>query len=90
MAILNAQQIKEINEVISGIEKSINPTCEIGAHDKLALTALLKTQDLKKEVVFFTCKREYSDAIVTYFVKEKNVTKSRFHRNKQAHVFILK
>ncbi len=90
MAILNAHQIKEINEVISAIQKSITPTCEIGAHDKPAMTALLKKQNLKKEVVFFKCKREYSDAIVTHFVKEKNVAKSRVHRNNQGYVFILK
>jgi hypothetical protein len=90
MAILNAQQIKEINEVIAEIDKSIKPKCEIGAHDKPALNALLKTQNMKKEAVFFKCKREYSEAIVTHFVKEKNVFKNRFHKNNQAYIFLLK
>lgn len=90
MAILNAQQIKEVNEVIAEIDKSIKPTCEIGAHDKPALTALLKTHNEKKKVIFFKCKREYSETIVMHFVKEKKVIKNRFHKNNQANIFILK
>ena len=90
MAILNPQQIKEVNEAIAEIDKAIKPKCEMGAHDKPALTALLKIHDPKKKVVFFKCKREYSDAIVTHFVKEKSVTKNRFHKNNQGYIFILK
>jgi hypothetical protein len=90
MAVLNAQQIKEINEVIAEIEKSIKPACEIGAHDKSSLSPLLKTQNLKKEIAWFKCKREYSDAIVSHFVKEKGVSKNRFHKNNQSNIFILK
>ena len=90
MAILNPQQIKEVNEVIAEIGKAIKPKCEIGAHDKPALTALLKIHDRKKKVVYFKYKGEYSDAIVTHFVKEKNVTKNRFHKNNQSNIFILK
>jgi hypothetical protein len=82
MAVLNSQQIKEVNEVIAGIEKSIKPKCEIGAHDKPSLVSLLKAQNLKNEVVYFRCKREYSDAI--------GVVKNRFHRNNQSYIFILK
>ena len=90
MAILNVQQIKEINEQIEEIGKAIQPNCEIGAHDKPALSALLKAQNLKKEVVYFKCKREYSDALVSHFIKEKGVTKNRFHKNNQSYIFILK
>jgi hypothetical protein len=90
MAMLNVQQIKEINEQIEEIGKAIQPTCEIGAHDKPSLTALLKAQNLQKEIVYFKCKREYSDAIVTHFVKEKGVAKNRFHKNNQSFIFILK
>jgi hypothetical protein len=90
MAILNAQQIKEVNEVIAEIDKAIKPTCEIGAHDKPALTALLKTQNLKKEVVYFKCKREFSETIVMHFVKEKSIPKNRFHKNNQAYIFVMK
>jgi hypothetical protein len=90
MAILNPQQIKEVNEIIAEIDKSIQPKCEIGAHDKPSLTALLKSQNLKKEVVFFKCKREYSETIVSHFVKDKGAIKNRFHKNNQAYIFILK
>lgn len=90
MAILNTQQIKEINELIAEIDKSINPNCEIGAHDKPSLAALLKAQNLKKEALYFKCKREYSDAIVAHFIKEKGTIKNRFHKNNQSYIFILK
>jgi hypothetical protein len=90
MAVLNAQQIKEINELIAEIDKSIKPKSEIGAHDKPALAALLKTQNLKKEPIYFKCKREYSDAIVAHFIKEKGAIKNRFHKNNQSYIFILK
>jgi len=90
MAILNTQQIKEVNEVLAKIEKAVTPKCEIGAHDKPSLTALLKTQNLKKEVTYFKCKREYSETIVMHFVKEKSVIKNRFHKNNQGHIFIIK
>jgi hypothetical protein len=90
MAVLNIQQIKEVNEVIAEIGKAIKPKCEIGAHDKPSLVSLLKAQKLKNEIEYFRCKREYSDSIVNHFVKEKGVIKNRFHRNNQSYVFILK
>jgi len=90
MAILNVQQIKEINEQIGEISKAIQPDCEIGAHDKPSLTALLKAQNLKKEIVYFKCKREYSDALVAHFIKEKGAVKNRFHKNNQSCIYILK
>jgi hypothetical protein len=90
MALLNAQQIKEVNQVIAEIDKVIKPNYEIGAHDRPALNALLKTQNLKKEVIFFACKRELSETIVMHFVKEKGVAKNRFHKNNQAFIFVVK
>ena len=90
MAVFNAHQIEEINELIAQIAKAIKPKSEIGAHDKAMLNALLKSQTPKKEATFFNCKREFSDAIVTHFVKEKGVTKSRFHKNNQAYIFVVK
>ncbi len=90
MAVFNVQQVKEINDHIAEITKAIKPKCEIGAHDKVTLSTLLKTQSSKEELTFFKCKREFSDAIVTHFVKEKGVVKSRFHKNNQAHIFIVK
>lgn len=90
MAALNVQQIQEINEIIVEVGKTIKSKCEIGAHDKALLTALLKTQTPAKEVFYFKCKRELSEAIVTHFVKEKGVIKSRFHKNNQAYIFIVR
>ncbi len=90
MAVFNVQQIKEINDLIEEISKAIKPKCEIGAHDKTSLAGLLKTQKPAKEAIYFKCKTEYSDAIVSHFVKEKGVTKNRFHKNNQSNIFILK
>jgi len=90
MAILNTQQIKEINELIENINKAVTTPCEIGAHDKPSLLTLLKAQNQKKEATYFTCKREYSEAIVSHFIKEKGATKNKFHKNNQSCIFILK
>jgi hypothetical protein len=90
MAVFNVLQIKEINDAIEEIGKAVTPTCEMGAHDKSSLAALLKIQKPPKEAIYFKCKTEYSDAIVSHFVKEKGVTKNRFHKNNQSNIFILK
>ena len=90
MAAFNVQQVKEINDLIAEIAKVVKPKSEIGAHDKVSLSALLKTQTPKKEATYFKCKRELSDAIVTHFVKEKGIAKSRFHKSNQAYIFIMK
>jgi len=90
MANFSVLQIKEINETIEAISKAIKPKCEIGAHDKISLNALLKAQQMKNEVVYIKCKPAYSDAIVAHFVKEKGVIKNRFHKNSQSYIFILK
>jgi hypothetical protein len=90
MATFNAHQIKEINDLIEEIAKVIKPKSEIGAHDKPAITMLLKTHEPKKKATYFKCKREFSEAIVLHFVKEKEVGRSRFHKNNQTSIFILK
>lgn len=90
MAALTAPQITEVNAIIAEIEKAIKPKCEIGARDKVVLTGLLKVNQVKKVPQFFKCRREYSEAIVSFFAKEKGVTKSRFHMKNQEAVFILK
>ena len=90
MAVFNVLQIKEINDSIEEISKAISPKCEIGAHGKSSLSILLKTQAPAKTVLYFTCKPEYSDAIVSHFIKEKGLTKNRFHKNNQSTIFILK
>ncbi len=90
MAVFNVQQIKEINDAIEEIGKAITPKCEIGAHDKRSVSVLLRTQVPSRTVVYFKCKPEYSDAIVSHLVKEKEVIKNRFHKNSQSAIFILK
>jgi hypothetical protein len=90
MAVFNPHQIEEINELIAQIAKVVKAKSEIGAHDKTLLNGLLKTQTPKKVATFFKCKREFSDAIVTHFVKEKGVAKSRYHKNDQAYIFVVK
>ena len=90
MPIFSANQITEINELIAEIEKSVKPKCEIGARDKAFLSNLLKSAKEKKKPQFFKCKREYSDVIVSHFVKEKGLTKNRFHTNGQSAIYLLK
>jgi len=90
MPTFNAHQIVEINELIAQIEKVVKPKSEIGAQDKVLLNALLKNQTPKKEVTFFKCRREFSETIVMHFMKEKGVAKSRYHKNNQAYIFVIK
>ncbi len=90
MANFNAHQIKEINDLIEEITKVIKPKSEIGAHDKPAITMLLKAHEPKKKATFFKCKREFSDAIVMHFVKEKEIVRSRFHKSNQTSIYVLK
>jgi hypothetical protein len=89
MAIHNPQQIKEINDLIAEIAKVIKPKSEIGAQDKAVVASLLKTQIPTKKATYFKCKRELSDAVVTHFVKEKGLTKNKFHKNSQPFIFIV-
>ena len=89
MPVFTAQQVKEINSLIADIEKTTTPTCEVGARDKSILASILKVNKETRKTHFFACKREYSDAIVTHFVKEKGMKKSRFHMNNQSSVFVL-
>lgn len=90
MPIFSNQQIIEINSIIAEIEKTIESSSEIGARDKAFLTPLLKANDITKAPIFFKCKREYSDAIVSHFVKEKGLVKNRYHMNNQSFIYILK
>ena len=90
MAIFNKVQVTEINTIIAEIEKSVKPKCEIGARDKAFLAPSLKLIKEKRKPEFFKCKREYSDVIVAHFVKEKGLTKNRFHTNSQSAIFLLK
>lgn len=86
----NPHQITEINEVIAAIEKVAKAKSEIGAHNKSSLNTLLKASGEKKTPTFFKCKREYADTVVNFFVKEKGLTKSKFHKLHQDTIFVLK
>jgi hypothetical protein len=89
MAKFAPPQIIEINAIIEEIQKAIKPDSEIGARDKVILTGLLTANKIDKKPVFFKCKREYSDAIITFFTKEKGVKKSRFSMNTQTAIFVI-
>jgi hypothetical protein len=85
----NEKEIREINEIIAEISKVINPKSEIGARSKATLTGLLASVKGSKKPSYFKCKREYSDAIVNHFTKEKGVAKSRFSMGTQDTVFVI-
>jgi hypothetical protein len=89
MAKFTPLQVEEINAVIAEIEKKIKPESEIGALDKSILSPLLAANNIKTTPSYFKCKREYSDEIVSYFVKTKSLKKSKFHRNGQSLIFLL-
>lgn len=89
MATFSQKQIEEINSVIKAIDSEIKPKMEIGARDKVVLTSLLKANKIDKTPKFFKCKREYSDAIISFYVKEKSMSKSRFSSNSQTSIFLL-
>ena len=89
MVKLTPQQVTEVNTIIADIEKSVQPSSEIGAREKASLSALLKANKIDKKPTFFKCKREYSDIIVSHFVKEKKVVRNKFHMNAQPFIYIL-
>ena len=89
MPAFSQNQIEEINAIIKTIESEIKPKMEIGAKDKVVLAGLLQANKIKKVPKMFKCKREYSDAIVSYFVKEKGVPRSRFSSGMQTSIFLM-
>ena len=89
MPTFSQKEVEEINAVIKAIESEIKPKMEIGAKDKVILTGLLQANKVKKTPKHFKCKREHSDAIVSYFVKEKGLTRSRFSSAMQTSIFLL-
>ena len=89
MAKYSDKQVEEINGIIETIRKEIKSQNEIGARDRKILSGLLATNKIDKSPKFFPCKREYSEAIVSYFVKEKNHTRNKFSMNAQSFIYIL-
>ena len=89
MPTFSQKEVEEINAIIKAIESEIKPKMEIGAKDKVILSSLLQANKIKKTPKHFKCKREHSDAIVSYFVKEKGVNRSRFSSAMQTSIFLL-
>jgi len=94
MARFNENQISEINLVIANISKAIeksgNAKYEIGSRDKVTLLSLLKANKIEAtKKLFFSCKREYSEVIVSHFVNEKGFTRNKFSANVQENIYIL-
>ena len=89
MANLQPHQVTEVNAIIEKIEKAVKPKHEIGAQSKVILTNILSANKIKKTPVFFKVRREYTDAIITYFVNEKKLTQNKFHSSGQEFIFLL-
>ena len=86
---LQPQQVKEINFVIEKIEKALKPDHEIGAQSKVILKNLLAANKIDRVPLFYKCRREHSEQIVSHFVNEKKTKKSRFHGNAQEFIFLV-
>ena len=89
MSKFSAKQIEEINETIGAVTKELKPGHEIGARDRKILGGLLLANKVDKSPKFFPCKREYSEAIISYFTKEKNLTRNKFSMNAQSFIYLL-
>ncbi len=85
----NEKEVREINAIIAEITKVVKPKSEIGARGRATLTGLLATNQVTVKPVYFKCKREYSDAIVNFFVKEKSIAKSKFSMPVQDSIFVI-
>ncbi|MEO5978224.1 MAG: hypothetical protein ABIS36_18990 [Chryseolinea sp.] len=86
---MNQKQIEEINVIIKDIEKEVKPGMEIGARDRTTLAALLSTNKIEKRPKYFKCKKEYSQAILQHFTKEKALTRNKFSMNAQAFIYLI-
>ena len=89
MAKFNAKEVNEINEIIAEVAKAVKPKSEIGARDKVTLNGLLATNKIEKTPTFFKCRKEYSEAIVNHFVREKKTVRNKFHMPSQGYVFVI-
>jgi hypothetical protein len=89
MAKFNEKQVGEINKIIEDIQKKVKADSQIGARERQTLNSLLRANKIDKKPVFFNCNREYSEAIVSYFTKEKNLVKNKFHMSAQQNVYLL-
>jgi hypothetical protein len=88
-SIFNEKQIKEINDIIEQITGKLQKDCEIAACNKVMLASMLSARKIEKTIKSVACRPEYSNAIVSYFVKEKGVALSQFNRNLQSTICII-
>jgi hypothetical protein len=89
MSKFNAKEVNEINEIIAEVAKVVKPKSEIGARDKVTLNGLLATNKIEKNPTFFKCRKEYSEAIVNHFVREKKTARNKFHMAAQGYVYVI-
>jgi|GEM_PF-633031 len=85
----NPQEVKEMNEVISQIQKVLQPDAEIGIQDKTTLNHLLHTNRIDKKVKFFPCKRHLSEKVVKHFVHVKGVLRNKFSSNMKEFIYVI-
>lgn len=94
MAKFNEIEINEINSIISDVQKAIDimnsPFAKVGARDRVTIRALLTANNIPSSTIgFFKCKRHYSDAIISHFVNNKGIKRSRFSMNLQEYIYII-
>ena len=94
MAKLNEKEVREVNAIIEKIEKALGELKkskpEIGARDRATLQSLLRVNKIEPpKISFFPCRREHSNTIVSHFVTEKQIPKSKFSLSAQEYIFIL-
>jgi hypothetical protein len=89
MAKFNPKQVEEINAIIKSVEAELKPGMEIGAKERTSLAGLLQVNKIDKRPKHFKCRPEYSDAIVSYFVKEKGVPRNRFSGNMKTSIYLI-
>lgn len=86
---MKKESVAEINELIQEIEKHIKPDCEIGSRERATLSTLLKANKVEQKAKYFACRREDSNKILTYFLKEKGLKQNKFSSNNQPHIYLL-
>lgn len=94
MAKFNEKQIMEINLAIDNISKAMEKNgktkYQIGSRDKVVLLSLLRANKMETDKkLFFSCKREYSEVIISHFLNEKGLIRNKFSANAQENVYLL-
>ena len=90
----NDHQVKEINAIISKIEKAIESKkpadISIGARDRIIVRTLLGANDIQQVTVsFFECKREYSGEVLRQVMDRKGLKQHKFSANLQKDIYLI-